>query len=201
MNPLNSIKGVWIAGIILAIILAAIANLVTAGTWFGFDWLPFWRWVHIVAGITWIGLLYYFNFVQVPAVAEAGSDAAPINKHVAPKALLWFRWSALATWVAGAIYLFMNGQFVNTFTLGLTGESVNQYGFWMGIGAWLGTIMLINVWALIWPNQKKVLGMVEAGDDEKAAAKKTAKMASRLNVVLSIPMLLFMVAAGHGLAL
>lgn len=201
MNPLNSIKGVWIAGIILAVVLAVIANLATAGTWFSLDWLPFWRWVHIIAGITWIGLLYYFNFVQVPAVAEAGSDAGPINKHVAPKALLWFRWSALATWVAGAIYLYLNGQFVNTFTLGLTSETVNQYGLWMGIGAWLGTIMLINVWALIWPNQKKVLGMVEASDEEKASAKKIAKLASRSNVVMSIPMLMFMVSAGHGLAL
>lgn len=204
MNPLNSIKGVWIAGIVLAIVLAVVANLAASAGWFAFQWLEFWRWVHIIAGIVWIGLLYYFNFVQMPAVAAAGADAdgpgpAAINQYVAPRALLWFRWAAVVTWVAGAIYLSITQQFANAFSLGFAGGFDANYGLPMGIGAWLGTIMLINVWIFIWPNQKKVLGLVEAGDDEKARAKKIATMASRTNVVLSIPMLMFMVAARHGL--
>lgn len=143
------------------------------------------RWVHFLAGITWIGLLYYFNFVQVPAMKDATADgtAAGISKHVAPRALLWFRWSAVVTWLAGAALLGAN--FVPAFTLqpGLAG---------IGVGAWLGTIMLFNVWVLIWPNQKKILGIVSATDDEKGKARRIAFLASRTNTMLSIPMLFFM---------
>lgn len=201
MNPLNSIKGVWILGFVLAIVLAVIVNLVQADTWFNFHHAEFWRWMHVIAGIIWIGLLYYFNFVQIPAVASAGSDAAPINKFVAPLALLWFRWAAVATWVTGVIYLWLTAQLANVFSLGFAGEFDAQYGLPMGIGVWLGTIMALNVWILIWPNQKKVLGIVEASDEEKASAKKIAKLASRTNVVLSIPLLLFMVAARGSVSL
>lgn len=204
MNPLNSIKGVWIAGIILAVILAVVVNLSADAGWFNFHWLGFWRWAHIISGITWIGLLYYFNFVQMPAVASAASDAAgpgpaAINKYVAPLALLWFRWAAVATWVTGAIYLAMTQQFLNAFSLGFAGGFDAAYGLPMGLGVWLGTIMLINVWVFIWPNQKKVLGLVEADEAAKAKAKKTATLFSRTNVLLSFPMLMFMVAAQHGL--
>lgn len=163
------------------------------------------RWLHYLAGVTWIGLLYYFNFVQVPAQARATADTggpgpAAIGKYVAPLALVWFRWSALVTWLTGAAYLAHNGMFVDAFALGLTLEaSVRLYATTIGVGAWLGTIMLFNVWVLIWPNQKKVLGMVEASDDEKAKAKRTAFLASRSNTLMSIPMLLFMGAASHGL--
>ena len=143
------------------------------------------RWVHFLAGIMWIGLLYYFNFVQVPALKAATADnsAAGITKHVAPRALLYFRWAAVVTWLAGAALL--GNQFVADFTLskGMAG---------IGIGAWLGTIMLINVWALIWPNQQKILGMKPATDEEKAKARRAAFLASRTNVMLSIPMLFFM---------
>ncbi len=157
-------------------------------------------WFHVLAGITWIGLLYYFNFVQVPAVGQAlgeadsgGPGPAAINKYVAPRALLWFRWGAVATWVTGAAALETMGTgFVNAFTLA-DGAQV------IGIGAWLGTIMLFNVWVLIWPNQKKILGMVEASADQIASAKKIALMASRTNTLLSIPMLMCMVGHGHGL--
>ena len=143
------------------------------------------RWIHFMAGVMWIGLLYYFNFVQVAALKNAAADgtAPGITKHVAPRALLFFRWSALVTWLAGATLL--GKDFMSAFTL--------QPGFAaIGIGAWLGTIMLFNVWGLIWPNQKKILGMVEATDDEKAKARRIAFLASRTNTMLSIPMLFFM---------
>ncbi len=153
-------------------------------------------WLHVFAGIIWIGLLYYFNFVQVPAVAAATADSngpgpAAISKYIAPPALAWFRWGALATWLTGAGALSYVGEFVPNmlFTNGITV---------IGIGAWLGTIMLFNVWGLIWPNQKKLLGMVEATDAQKATAKKVAFMASRTNTLLSIPMLMCMVGHGHG---
>jgi uncharacterized membrane protein len=143
------------------------------------------RWIHFMAGVMWIGLLYYFNFVQVAALKNAGADgtAAGIIKHVAPRALLFFRWSAVVTWLAGAALL--GPLFVDTFLLR------NGMGP-MGIGAWLGTIMLVNVWVLIWPNQKKVLGMIPASDAGKNKARRVAFLASRTNVMLSIPMLFFM---------
>ncbi|MEO7345157.1 MAG: urate hydroxylase PuuD [Methylotenera sp.] len=143
------------------------------------------RWAHIVAGITWIGLLYYFNLVQMPALKDAGADgtAIGITKHVAPRALLWFRWAAVATWVAGA-WLLGKG-FVDAFLLR------DGYAA-IGVGAWLGTIMLINVWHFIWPNQQKILGMKPASDEEKAKARRVAFLASRTNMMLSIPMLFFM---------
>ena len=142
------------------------------------------RWIHILAGIMWIGLLYYFNFVQVAALKAAAADgsAAGITKHVAPRALLYFRWAAVVTWLAGAAIL--GNLFVPAFTLskGMAG---------IGMGAWLGTIMLLNVWGLIWPNQQKILGMKPATDEEKKA-RRVAFLASRTNVMLSIPMLFFM---------
>ena len=143
------------------------------------------RWLHFVAGITWIGLLYYFNLVQMPALKDAAADgtALGITKHVAPRALLWFRWAAVATWVAGA-WLLGKG-FVDAFTLR------NGYAA-IGVGAWLGTIMLFNVWFFIWPNQQKILGIVPASDEAKAKARRVAFLASRTNVMLSIPMLFFM---------
>lgn len=143
------------------------------------------RWIHLLSGITWIGLLYYFNLVQMAALKDAAADgtAAGITKHVAPRALFWFRWSAVVTWVAGAGLL--GAGFTDAFLLRNGYEGI-------GIGAWLGTIMLFNVWVLIWPNQKKILGMVPADDSAKAKARRVAMMASRTNMMLSIPMLFFM---------
>ncbi len=150
------------------------------------------RWVHFMAGVMWIGLLYYFNFVQVAALKGAAADgtAAGITKHVAPRALLFFRWAAVVTWVAGAALL--GSRFVSAFTL--TGGSEL-----IGLGAWLGTIMLFNVWVLIWPNQKKILGIVTATDEEKNKARRVAFLASRTNTMLSIPMLFFMGVGSHGI--
>ncbi|MEO8418224.1 MAG: urate hydroxylase PuuD [Methylophilaceae bacterium] len=143
------------------------------------------RWIHFLAGITWVGLLYYFNLVQVPAMKAATADgtAAGIAKHVVPRALLWFRWSAVVTWLAGAALL--GPAFKDAFTLQPAYAGI-------GIGAWLGTIMLFNVWAIIWPNQKKILGIVAATDDEKARARRVAFLTSRTNTMLSIPLLFFM---------
>ena len=149
------------------------------------------RWVHFMAGVMWIGLLYYFNFVQVAALKNAGADgtAAGITKHVAPRALLFFRWAAVVTWLAGAALL--GPRFVSAFTL-------QPETAFIGIGAWLGTIMLFNVWVLIWPNQKKILGLVSATDEEKNKARRVAFLASRTNTMLSMPMLFFMGAGAHG---
>jgi uncharacterized membrane protein len=153
------------------------------------------RWLHVMAGVMWIGLLYYFNFVQVPALAAANKDTPPtaagITKHVAPRALLYFRWAAVVTWLAGAMIL--GPMLVSVFAF----QAGAAY-YPIGIGAWLGTIMLFNVWVLIWPNQQKILGMVTATDEEKTKARRVAFLASRTNTMLSIPMLLMMVGS-HGL--
>ncbi|NND55232.1 MAG: hypothetical protein HKN56_09725 [Gammaproteobacteria bacterium] len=201
MNPLKSIGGTIIGGFVLAIIIM----LVTKGNHMvaGVSANAIIIWLHVLSGITWIGLLYYFNFVQVPALGEAAADeggpgGAGIAKYVAPRALWWFRWGALATWLTGAAFLFHKGQFLNAFLLGLNTDPINQYAMTIGVGAWLGTIMLFNVWVLIWPNQKKVLGMVEATAEEVAKAKNTAFLASRSNTLMSIPMAMSMVGAGHG---
>jgi uncharacterized membrane protein len=148
------------------------------------------RWIHLLAGIMWLGLLYYFNFVQVAALkaAQADGSAAGIVKHVAPRALLYFRWSAVVTWVAGAALLGAN--FGNAFMLRPSHAVI-------GIGAWLGTIMLINVWFLIWPSQKKILGLVAASEEAKNKARRRAFIVSRINTALSIPMLFFMAAGAH----
>ena len=198
MNPLSSVPAAIVSGVALAIMVFVI----TPGS--GFNELSLARWLHILSGIMWIGLLYYVNVAQVPALAAAAADTggpggAGITKYVAPRVLLWFRWAAVATWLTGAWYLGRSANFAGAFMLGMGGESVNLYQLVIGIGAWLGTIMLFNVWVLIWPNQKKVLGIVPASDEEKAQARKVATLASRTNFVLSIPMLLCMGSAMHGL--
>jgi uncharacterized membrane protein len=198
MNPLTSILGTIISGFVLAIIITLALGTKVVNP------IEIAVWAHVLVGITWIGLLYYFNFVQVPAVGaalkdEGGPGPAGINKYVAPRALLWFRWSALATWLTGAAALGHMGIMKEAFTF----ENFSFAGSAsiIGIGAWLGTIMLFNVWGLIWPNQKKILGMKQASAEEIAAAKKVALMASRTNTLLSIPMLMCMTAFAHGLPL
>ncbi len=196
MNPLNTIKGTIISGVVLSIIVATFIG------GFTFGWPQLARWLHILSGVTWIGLLYYFNFVQVPALGaaladEGGPGGAGITKYVAPPALMWFRWAALVTWLSGAAYL--GADFMTAFTLGITVDGGSSYHMIIGLGAWMGTIMLFNVWGLIWPNQKKILGMVEASADEIARGKRIAFLASRTNTFLSIPMLMCMGGAMHGL--
>ena len=200
MNPLETIKGTLIAGVVLAVVLALVVAEHAGGAVTEFTLM---RWLHIAAGVTWIGLLYYFNFVQVPALKAAADDkggpgGAGISKYVAPRALLWFRWAALVTWLSGAAYLWRSGWLLGSFTFGMAGTAGLHHNA-IGIGAWLGTIMLFNVWVLIWPNQQKVLGLKPATDAEKAKARRVAFLASRTNTMLSLPMLLFMVASAHGL--
>ena len=190
-----------ITGVVLAIILSVAIDYAQDGE-ISVQMNALARWVHIVSGVFWIGLLYYLNAVQVPALAAAADDkggpgGAGISKYVAPRALFWFRWAALVTWLAGAWLLDKN--FVHAFALGTTIEGGSLYHLVIGVGAWLGTIMLLNVWGIIWPNQKKVLGIKPATDEEKAKARKLALYASRTNFILSFPMLLCMGAATHGL--
>ena len=195
MNPLTSVKGTIIAGFVLT------AIIIFAGGMSGFSALNLEVWFHVLAGVIWIGLLYYFNFVQVPGVGAAlaekdsgGPGPAAINKYIAPKALLWFRMSAAVTWLTGVGALEGLGGAMGAFTFSAGMEVI-------GLGAWLGTIMLFNVWVLIWPNQKKILGLdgKEHAAEAIAKAKFVALMASRTNTVLSIPMLLCMIGFGHGL--
>ena len=203
MNPLKSVAGTIIGGIVLAVILvlATMGDHMVGANPVNSVMI----WLHVLSGITWIGLLYYFNFVQVPALADAAADdggpgGAGITKYVAPRALWWFRWAALLTWLTGAAFLLHRGQFDDAFALGMLANSSNPpYELTIGIGAWLGTFMLFNVWVLIWPNQKKILGMVEASADEIAKARKVAFMASRSNTLMSIPLVMSMVGAGHGI--
>ncbi len=191
MNPLKSVNGTIILGFITAFVIILAVGVGELNIWSLLVWL------HVFFGIIWIGLLYYFNFVQVPAVGaaladEGGPGPAAINKYIAPRALWWFRWGALLTWLSGAVALEVSG-------IGLK-DAFTLYGDAqvIGIGAWLGTIMLFNVWVLIWPNQKKILGIVEASADEIAKGKMVALMASRTNTLLSIPMIMCMVGYGHG---
>jgi len=203
VNPLNSVKGAITTGVILAAVVLVLLHA-SVGSQYRPNELGFARWFHILSGVMWIGLLYYFNVVQTPALAAAAADkggpgGAGVTKYVAPRALLWFRWAAVLTWLTGIWYLTRNGNLASAVTLGHGGHE--NYGLVIGTGAWLGTIMALNVWVFIWPNQKKILGIVAATDEEKAKARKVAAMASRTNFVLSIPMLMCMAAASHGLPL
>jgi len=202
MNPLISVSGAIITGFVLAVI--AIIGIEMGSGIFQFNELGLARWLHILSGIMWIGLLYYFNVVQVPGLAVAAADkggpgGAGVSKYIAPRALLWFRWAAVATWLTGAWYLSNAHQFGNALTLGRGFQ--DRYGLVIGLGMWLGTIMLFNVWVLIWPNQQKILGLKPATDEEKARARRVALLASRTNFALSIPLVLCMGSATHGLPL
>ncbi|MDP6788403.1 MAG: urate hydroxylase PuuD [Rhodospirillales bacterium] len=158
-------------------------------------WLTFlFRWLHVLSGVMWIGLLWYFNFVQTPSMAKIADEHKPaVTKHIAPEALFWFRWAALATVITGLILAQMNGYLGGALALGLADGVAKNAA--IGFGMWLGLFMAANVWFIIWPNQQKVLGMVEVAADEKAKAARTAALASRTNTMLSIPMLYAMVSA------
>ncbi len=190
---LTSLQRTVVAGFILAAVLFIIyyAQQGYSATDFG----PFiFRWLHVLSGVMWIGLLWYFNFVQIPNMPKIPDEQKPaIGKVIAPAALYWFRHAAMATIVTGLILAWLNGYIVEAITIGLT-DGVAKHTA-IGIGMWLGAIMWFNVWFVIWPNQKKALGLVEAGAEEKAKAARTAMLFSRANTLLSIPMLFAMVSA------
>jgi uncharacterized membrane protein len=183
------------AGVVLLVVFLILAGLGT-GTWVRVNehvwWTFLFRWLHVASGVMWIGLLWYFNFVQTPSMPKIPDEQKPaISKVIAPTALFWFRWAAMATIITGAILASMNGYILQALSL--------QRGVLaIGLGMWLGIIMWFNVWFIIWPNQKKALGIVQVSPEEKAAAAKRAGMASRINTMLSIPMLYCMVAQSHG---
>ena len=191
----SSLSKVVHVSIILAVLLFLLLFIGNSG--FALDqffWSWLFRYLHVVSGVMWIGLLWYFNFVQVPNMSKITDEQKPaITKVIAPAALFWFRWAAFATIVTGLIVAYLNGYVHQAMTLGI-GSGGGKYTA-IGIGMWLGLIMAFNVWFIIWPNQKKVLGIVEATPEEKPIAAKKALIASRTNTLLSLPMLLSMVAA------
>ena len=191
----SSLNKTLAAGVVLLIVLLILAGLGT-GQWAPVDqhawWAFFFRWLHVLSGVMWIGLLWYFNFVQTPSMPKIPDEQKPaVSKVIAPEALFWFRWGAMSTIITGLILATMNGYIVPALSL--------HKGFHaIGLGMWLGAIMWFNVWFIIWPNQKKALGIVTVSAEEKAAAAKKAGMTSRINTMLSIPMLFCMVAQQNG---
>ena len=194
-NILQSLNKTIICGIILAIILFIFMYSINGG-WNldSYFWSAIFRYLHVLSGIMWIGLLWYLNFVQIPSMPKFTEEQKPaITKIIAPAVLFWFRWAAFATIVTGLIVAYFNGYIHQALMLGIgSGGGKNTA---IGIGMWLGLIMAFNVWFIIWPNQKKALGIVEATPEEKPIALKKAVMASRINTLLSLPMLLSMVTA------
>lgn len=193
---LSNLKSTVIAGFVLTVLMVAIVIGVTGeGVPGGSNWIAFmWRWLHVLSAVMWIGLLWYFNFVQIPNMPNIPDDQKPaIGKVIAPAALWWFRWAAMATIVTGLLLALGNGYLMQAMALGLT-DGVAKHTA-IGIGMWLGIIMWFNVWFVIWPNQKKALGMVEVDADVKAAAARTAMLFSRTNTMLSFPMIYAMVSA------
>ncbi|MBT5156540.1 MAG: hypothetical protein HOM48_00615 [Rhodobiaceae bacterium] len=192
---LTSLRNTVIAGFVLAFILE-IMYLQGGGALDTTFWTFTFRWLHVLSGIMWIGLLYYFNFVQIPNMPNIPDNQKPaIGKVIAPAALWWFRWGAMATIVTGLILGYLNGYIHDALSLGMMTDFEVPKNTVIGIGMWLGIIMWFNVWFVIWPNQKKALGIVEADADTKAASARTAMLFSRTNTMLSIPMLFAMVAA------
>jgi uncharacterized membrane protein len=191
---LSNFRTTFLLSVVLAGVMILSFGRIAPG---GFD-MSFWqavlRWVHVVAGILWIGLLYYFNFVQIRVMPSIPAELKPaVSKHIAPEALFWFRWSALVTVLAGLGIMFARGHAyaAEVLSLGFAGGLVDgdQPFTLMGIGTWLAIIMFLNVWGIIWPNQKRALGIVAVDDDAKAKAARVAMLGSRTNLLLSLPML------------
>jgi uncharacterized membrane protein len=195
---LTNLRNTVAAGFILTLIIYVLVRLFL-GTGIGLDsvwWTFCFRWLHVISGIMWIGLLWYFNFVQIPNMVKIPDEQKPaIGKVIAPAALWWFRWSAMATIVTGLILAWMNGYLWDALSVGLTDNGSSMP---IGIGMWLGILMWINVWFGVWPNQNRALGIVDASGEEKSASAKTAMLFLRANTLLSIPMLFCMVGMSHG---
>ncbi|WGU42131.1 urate hydroxylase PuuD [Phenylobacterium sp. NIBR 498073] len=189
---LSNFRNTMIVSFLLAVIMV-VGYMSHYGSADSIFWQAVFRWLHTFFGILWIGLLYYFNFVQIRKMPDIPAELKPaVSKYIAPEALFWFRYAALATWIMGVILAFNRGYLFQAFTLGaLDGFSVPQHTF-IGVGMWLATIMFFNVWVFIWPNQKIALGLVDGDADAKAKAGKVAMLFSRTNTLLSLPMLVTM---------
>ncbi|HEV2082927.1 MAG TPA: hypothetical protein VGR32_10830 [Brevundimonas sp.] len=193
-NLLSNFRNTVVLSLVLAGLMIFAFGRVAPG---GFDagfWQATLRWVHVVAGILWIGLLWYFNFVQIRVMPSIPAELKPaVGKHIAPEALFWFRWAAFATVLAGLAVMFLRGHAyaLEVLSFGLAGGLVQgDQGFMlMGVGVWLAVVMFLNVWGIIWPNQKRALGIVVVDDEKKARAARVAMLASRTNLLLSFPML------------
>jgi uncharacterized membrane protein len=189
---LSNLRNTVIVSFILALIII-VGYFMHYGSADAIFWQAVFRWLHVLFGIMWIGLLYYFNFVQIRKMPEIPAELKPgVSKYIAPEALFWFRWAALFTWVMGLLLAFDRGYLLQAVTLGATEGFRNPGHSFIGLGMWLATIMFINVWAFIWPAQKIALGLVDAEADAKAAAARKAMLFSRINTLLSIPMLVTM---------
>ena len=199
----SNLRNTVIAGIVLALIVLGIhfaqTGVVVLDNSF---WLYFVRVLHIISGVMWIGLLWYFNFVSTPTTPSIPAELRPaLGKYITPAALWWFRWSAMSTIVFGIILAALNGYLIQAYTLDATEGFANPAYVMIGIGMWLGTIMWFNVWFIIWPNQQKALNIGNAYPnlpaDQKAVAARSAGLFSRINTMLSMPMLFCMAAAPH----
>jgi uncharacterized membrane protein len=191
---LQSLGRTLIAGVVLLAIVIIVVGW-ASGRFITFNvaWATFLvRWLHVLSGVMWVGLLWYFNFVQIPSMPKIPDEQKPaIGRVIAPAVLFWFRWAAVSTLATGLLVAQMNGYLLAALTFRTDVISI-------GFGMWFGLIMAYNVWFIIWPNQKKALGMVQATADEKARAARTAMLTSRINTLLSIPMLYCMVGQSHG---
>ena len=193
---LSNLKSTVIAGFILTVIMVVVVVAITGeGMPWGSDWIAFlWRWLHVLSAVMWIGILWYFNFVQIPSMPKIPDEQKPaISKVIAPAALFWFRWAAMATIITGLLLAYDSDYLMQALTLGLMDDVAKHTA--IGIGMWLGLIMWFNVWFVIWPNQKIALGIVDAEADAKAASARKAMLFSRTNTLLSFPMLYAMVSA------
>ena len=192
---LTSLRNTVIAGFVLAAVLFVLYLAAFGGSLGGPFWTFLFRWLHVISGVMWIGLLWYFNFVQIPGMPNIPDEQKPaISKVIAPSALWWFRWAAMATLITGLLLAWMNGYLWSAITFGaISGFALPDT--MIGIGMWLGAIMWFNVWFVIWPNQKIALGIESASPEEKAASARKAMLFSRTNTALSVPMLFAMVLA------
>src|ERR1700757_753387 len=190
---LLNLRNTIILSVILAIIMLYAYSQVSGQGFNQLYWQAVFRWMHVVFGIMWIGLLYYFNFVQIRKMPDIPAELKPaVSKYIAPEALFWFRWAALFTWIMGLLLAWDRGYILQAITLGATEGFRNPAHSFIGLGMWLATIMFFNVWAFIWPAQKIALGLVDADADAKAAAARKAMLFSRINTLLSVPMLVTM---------
>lgn len=204
---LTNMRYALITGFVLAAVLLVIfiavggSSDVTATLTGNVFWQFVFRWLHVLLGILWIGILYYFNFVQIPTMPKIPDDQKPaISKFIAPEALWYFRWAAMGTIATGLVVAYLSDYLLGALTLGAVG-GFDPYTILIGIGMWLGTIMWFNVWFVIWPNQQKALNIdnkfPDLTKDQKAAAGRTAMLFSRTNFMLSVPMLFAMVGRSH----